>query len=355
MRITSVVGARPQFVKAVMVSGALREHAIEERMVHTGQHYDAHMSKIFFDELNIPEPAVNLGIGSGTHGMQTSAAMQALERDFTKNPADAVLVYGDTNSTLAGALAASKLNIPVFHVEAGLRSFNRAMPEEINRVVSDHVSSLLFAPTEAAVINLKKEGLMEGVFLTGDVMCDALRLFAPAAEKKSGILKRLKIKAGEYQLLTLHRPSNVDEGKRLEKYLEIISDAGIPTVFPVHPRTERELGSLCGRFEKWIRFIPPVGYLDMLMLEKNAVRILTDSGGVQKEAYMQKVPCMTLRAETEWVETALAGWNQIAGEDPRGLKRLLQNPPLPGPWRAFYGEGEAAQRIAEQILKQSKV
>jgi len=349
-RVTTIIGARPQIIKAVMVSKALAEKNIRERVVHTGQHYDYGMSDIFFRELEIPEPAINLGVGSGSHGVQTAETLKRVEKQLASGGTEAVIVYGDTNSTLAGAMAAAKLGIPVFHVEAGLRSFNRSMPEEINRVVVDHVSSLLFAPTETAVSNLEREGITRGVHLTGDVMCDSLYHFSEMSEQKSRVLAEHGLSDRQYQLLTLHRPQNVDHPARLERILDMVVGARIPTVFPVHPRTSRELSKFGHLRQKDILWIPPAGYLDMLMLQKHARRILTDSGGVQKEAYLHRVPCITIRSETEWVETTYEGWNRVVGEDLGRLETLLAEPEAPGDWKPHYGEGNASQRIAEIIL-----
>ncbi|OGW80520.1 MAG: UDP-N-acetylglucosamine 2-epimerase [Omnitrophica bacterium RIFCSPLOWO2_12_FULL_44_17] len=352
MLITSIVGARPQFIKAAMVSSVLKKKKIPERMIHTGQHYNFKMSKIFFEELGLPEPAVNLNVGSGSHGTQTAEALRKIESELLSHPPDAVIVYGDTNSTLAGALAAAKLNIPIFHVEAGLRSCNQAMPEEINRIAADRLSSLLFVPTQTALFNLKKEGITKNVHLTGDVMYDSLLHFSRIAEKRSYIMKKLRLNPKDYQLLTLHRPSNVDNPHQLKKILGLIQDtANIKTIFPVHPRTEKILKPIKKQFKSTICFIPPVGYFDMLMLQKHAFRILTDSGGIQKEAYLQKVPCITIRTETEWIETTKNGWNRIVGKKIENLKTLLKAEKRPGAWKAFYGSGKASFKIADIIFK----
>ncbi len=316
MKIVSVVGARPQFIKCAPVSRELRkEH--EEILVHTGQHYDHGMSEVFFEELLIPEPDYNLGIGSGTHGRQTGAMLGAIEDVIAKEEPDIVLVYGDTNSTLAGALAAAKMHVPVAHVEAGLRSFDRRMPEEVNRVLTDHVSDILFCPTATAVRNLAAEGVTAGVFLVGDVMVDAMNHNRAVAEERSRILEGVGVRPGEYLVITVHRPSNTDSPENMTAILGALGEAGMPAVFPIHPRTRRYLGEyglLAGMPEN-VRVTEPLGYLDMIRLMAHAKKILTDSGGVQKEAYMLGVPCITLRENTEWVETVEAGWNVLVGAE----------------------------------------
>jgi|SRR5579864_74918 len=320
MKIATVIGARPQFIKAAPVSRALRSmdggSEVTEILIHTGQHYDANMSQVFFDELGLAAPDYNLGIGSGSHGWQTGQMLAAIEEVLLNEKPDCVLVYGDTNSTLAGALAAAKLHVPVAHVEAGLRSFNRRMPEELNRIVADQLSALLFAPTETAVSNLAVEGMTRGVHLVGDVMQDALAEHLVAAEDRSEILKQQKVSPNEYLLVTVHRAENTDSPERLMGICQALRILSINQriVWPVHPRTRRLLdpAMVAGN----ISLIEPAGYLDMLMLEKSATAILTDSGGVQKEARWLQVPCVTLREETEWVETLDGGWNRLAGADP---------------------------------------
>jgi len=327
MKVASIVGARPQFIKAAVVSRELRKQ-YQEVLIHTGQHYDDNMSKLFFRELDIPEPDYNLGVGSGPHGAQTGKMLVRIERVLRKEKPDWVLVYGDTNSTLAGALAAAKLHIPVAHVEAGLRSFNRRMPEELNRVVVDHVSDLLFAPTETAMKNLEREGLIERAHLIGDVMEEALRYYLPIARERSTILKRLQLDPKSYYLVTVHRAENTDSKQNLESVLQALVQLDHPVVFPLHPRTRKMIERFgLGRFlnARRIRYLDPVGYLEMLALEENALTILTDSGGVQKEAYWLGVPCVTLREETEWVETVESGWNVLAGvETERILAAILK-------------------------------
>jgi len=324
MKIISVVGARPQFIKLSALSRELRKKH-QEIILHTGQHYDDELSRVFFSELSIPQPDYNLGIGSFEHGAQTGRMLEAIEQVLLFEKPDLVIVYGDTNSTLAGALASAKHNIPVAHVEAGLRSFKKSMPEEINRVLTDHVSSLLFCPTPTAVKNLKREGITRGVYLVGDVMYDSLRENLPVAEKRSRIMKKLHLKKRGFYLCTIHRAENTDIKENLEKIAHILTNLDGKVVFPIHPRTRKglsEFGLLEGLLsQKHLLMLEPVSYLDMLILEKNARCVLTDSGGVQKEAFFLKTPCLTLREETEWVETLENGSNQLLGLE---VDRVLQ-------------------------------
>ena len=354
-RIVTVVGARPQFIKAAAVSRALRaEPGMEEILVHTGQHYDENMSNVFFEELDIPKPDYHLGIGSGTHGSQTGRMLEVIERVLLDERPDRVLVYGDTNSTLAGALAAAKLHVPVDHVEAGLRSFNRHMPEEINRVLTDHASDLLFAPTDAAVENLRREGIAEHrVQLVGDVMYDAALYYGAKAERQSRVLEQLSLRSKGYILATVHRAENTDDPARLHAIfdgLECVAQ-DMPVVLPLHPRTRRCLSLLRIKAAS-INLIEPVGYLEMVMLEKNAAVIATDSGGVQKEAFFYRVPCVTLRDETEWVETVDSGWNHLIPADEKLIYETIKNAEAPGLAPPFYGKGTSAQNIA-RILERS--
>lgn len=357
MKVITVVGARPQFIKAALVSRHLRERATEV-LVHTGQHYDAGMSDIFFEELDIPRPHYQLNIGSGSHGAQTGRMLAAIEEVLLQEKPDWVLVYGDTNSTLAGALAAVKLHIPIAHVEAGLRSFNRRMPEEINRVLTDHSSDILFAPTETAVANLHQEGLPpEKVHLVGDVMYDAALYYGAKAEGTSQILTALGLRAKEYVLATIHRAENTDAPARLQAIFEGMAEAAtsLPVVIPLHPRTRKTLdgSTFWKRIQSQFRVIDPVGYLDMVMLEKAARMIVTDSGGVQKEAFFHLVPCVTLRDETEWVELVRLGWNRLvpptsASEVSRGISEALQaSSGLTG--AQPYGDGQSAERMARVL------
>jgi len=344
MKIISIVGARPQFIKAAPVSRLLRQK-YSEILVHTGQHYDYGMSQVFFDELDIPEPDLNLGVGSGPHGAQTGAMLKRVERVLLDEWPDWVLVYGDTNSTLAGALAAAKINIPVAHVEAGLRSFNRSMPVEINRVLTDHIADLLFCPTQTAVDNLAVEGIVTGVHNVGDVMYDAVLRNSRLAAARSRILEQLGFQPGAYLLATLHRPRNTDDSGKMQTILEAFEIVEQPIIFPAHPRTRKAILKQAQRLPPNVRLIEPVGYLDMLRLEQDAKAILTDSGGVQKEAYFFGVPCITLRAETEWVETVQLGWNRLVGADRDDIVAAVRDLRVPTEHPPLFGDGHAAERI----------
>ena len=363
-RVLTVLGARPQFIKASVVSRAIASRGmVEETIVHTGQHYDDNMSKSFFDDLQIPEPAFNLGVGSGPHGYQTGRMLEGLEGILLGVRPDGVLVYGDTNSTLAGALAAAKLNIPVGHVEAGLRSFNRSMPEEINRIVCDHLSTHLFAPTQTAAENLLKSGIpIERIHLTGDVMFDAAIWFGQRADQNVSILHRLGLKPRQFLLATIHRAENTDDPLRLRAIMEAFCEMALhaPVVFPMHPRTRATLDrtNLLSFVSGRVCVIQPAGYLDMIVLEKNARLIATDSGGVQKEAYFYRVPCITLRDETEWVELVEAGWNRCVspalGKDPivEALRDWWRDF-SPQPWtESLYGNGKASERVADILAEE---
>lgn len=351
MKVLTVVGARPQFIKAAPVSRALRDAGHTEFLVHTGQHYDQQMSSVFFEEMQIPEPDINLEVGSGSHAQQTGQMLVKLEEVMLRHGPDCVLVYGDTNSTLAGALAACKLQVPLAHVEAGLRSFNREMPEEHNRVLADHCSDVLFCPTQTAVKNLAREGIKKRVHLVGDTMFDAVLQFAEIAEERSTILERLNLKSKTFLLATVHRAYNTDVPENLRSLLSSFAEIGETVVFPVHPRTRQKINELDGAFEEQhgrsdVRMIEPVGYLDMLTLEKHARLILTDSGGMQKEAFFFGVPCVTLRPETEWSETVEAGWNIIAGVEPGEIMRAVTARDWPAERPAqVFGDGQAAQKI----------
>src|SRR3990170_2896560 len=345
MKIVSVVGARPQFIKAAPLSKKLREN-FTEVLVHTGQHYDLNMSEIFFKELGIPEPDYNLGVGSGAHGEQTGKMLIEIEKVLLKEKPDLVLVYGDTNSTIAGSLAAAKLHIKVAHVEAGARSFNRQMPEEINRVGTDHLSDLLFCPTETAVENLKTEGITRGVFNTGDVMYDAVLQFSKIAKQKSKILEKLQLETGSYLYATVHRAENTDNPKNLRSIIEAFSRIEEKIVFSVHPRTRKMLKEIELPPLPNVMMIDPVGYLDNLVLEENARKILTDSGGMQKEAYFLKVPCITMRNETEWMETVDDGWNVLVGADKEKIQRAIEKFEPNGGQSNHFGDGDASGKIA---------
>ncbi len=378
MKIVTVVGARPQFIKIGAVCRAIEKynrHAspknrIDEILVHTGQHYDYLMDKVFFEELELPEPVYHLGVGSGSHARQTGMMFERLEPVLQKERPEGVVVYGDTNSTLAGALTAAKLNIPVVHVEAGLRSYVRSMPEEINRVVTDHLSTVLFCPTNQAVKNLAKEGIKPGegmiVRNVGDVMYDSILYYSKIAEKKSTILSDLnlcfstpnsELRTLNYYLVTLHRAENTDDPKKLKSILKALNEIGrkIPVILPLHPRAKKMIHAFCllprGRS---IKLIDPVSYFDMLSLEKQAKAILTDSGGVQKEAYWFGVPCFTLREETEWVETVRSGWNVLTGTGTRRIVKEVSSLPKrrPSPkWKGIFGDGRASERIVQTLTE----
>ena len=353
MKVVTVVGARPQFVKAAVVSRAFSENCpdVTEVIVHTGQHYDANMSDVFFQELDIPRPHYHLGVGGGTHGQNTGRMLEKLEQVAMSEHPDWVLVYGDTDSTLAGALAAVKLHVPVAHVEAGLRSFNRLMPEEINRVLVDHASDLLFTPTEVADRNLAREGIANDKCLrVGDVMYDATLYYSARAEHTSEILGQLGLRCGDYVLATIHRQENTDDRVRLEGILLGLGHSSMPVVWPVHPRTRKRMHEFGIEVSSNVRLVDPVGYLDMLMLEKNARLVVTDSGGVQKEAYFHGVPCLILREETEWVELVEAGASRLVGADATTIAQAIATTgsmTAKNTW--LYGRGDAGTLIGRAI------
>lgn len=310
MKIISIVGARPQFIKLAPLSKELK-NLYNAKIIHTGQHFDYEMSKLFFQELGIPEPDYNLGINNGYHGEQTGKMLIELEKTILKEKPDLIIVYGDTNTTLAGSLVSSKLNIPVVHIEAGLRSFNKKMPEEINRIISDHISDYLFAPTKKAIENLELEGLISKAYLTGDIMVDVLYENLERAKKYSNLLGDLNLTSDKYLLLTLHRPYNVDNPEVLKIILDKLSQINMKILFPIHPRTRRIIEDNRIKMKNNIITTKPFGYLEFLSLEMNSNKIITDSGGIQKEAYILKKPCITIRSETEWIETVEAGWNLL--------------------------------------------
>lgn len=358
MKILTVVGARPQFIKAAAVSRALRATpGLDEVLVHTGQHYDDRMSQIFFDELDIPTPDYHLGVGSAPHGAQTGRMLEAIEQLLTRIAPDWLLVYGDTNSTLAGALAAAKLHVPVAHVEAGLRSFNKKMPEEINRILSDHVADLLFAPTEAAVQHLRGEGVgEEKIELVGDVMYDAALFYR--SRIPAGLLEKLDLKPKNYVLATIHRAENTDVRAPLEAIFHGLARVAeqVPVVLPLHPRTRAALQreNLLESLKTRLKLCDPLGYLDMMALEMNARLIATDSGGVQKEAFFCGVPCVTLREQTEWVELVQLGWNRLlppsdAETIATGIRAALAEGAPVTPPEQLYGGGEASRRIVRRL------
>ncbi|MFV9510484.1 non-hydrolyzing UDP-N-acetylglucosamine 2-epimerase [Tepidibacillus sp. LV47] len=349
-KIVTVVGARPQFIKVAPVSRELRK-SYQEILVNTGQHYDYKMSGIFFEELNIPKPDYDLGVGSASHGKQTGEMLAKIEEVLLMEKPDGVLVYGDTNSTLAGALAASKLHIPLFHVEAGLRSFNKRMPEEINRILTDHVSEILFAPTETAVLNLKNEGITKNVFNVGDVMYDAVLYYAKMAAEKYQ-LGDFGVEEKKYILATIHRAENTDDITRLKAIFEALARLKDTVLLPLHPRTENKLKEAGLKHllqAANIKVVPPVSYLEMVYLENHAKAIVTDSGGVQKEAYFAKVPCFTLREQTEWVETVEIGWNRLVNPIKENLTQIIEAW-VPASYNEhLYGNGDASRKIVNHI------
>jgi UDP-GlcNAc3NAcA epimerase len=348
--VVSIVGARPQFIKAAPISRVLRlQH--QELLIHTGQHYDETMSALFFQELGLPEPDHNLGVGSGSHGQQTGLMTIRIEEVLSDVRPDWVMLYGDTNSTLAGALAAAKLQMPIAHVEAGLRSFNRKMPEEINRVLTDHVSDLLLCPSETAVANLAKEGITRGTRLVGDVMADALYQAVENEKVKTEMLQGLNLRERSYLLATLHRAENTDDPGRLSGILSAFGMAEETVVFPLHPRTRKvlESGTSTPKLPSNVRIIEPVGYLEMVQLTKAARIVLTDSGGLQKECYWLSVPCITLRDETEWVETVQAGWNMLTGASCENILEAIHSFKPPEEHPTLYGDGFAALRIVRAM------
>jgi UDP-GlcNAc3NAcA epimerase len=355
MKILTIVGARPQFIKAAPVSRALTEAAIEEVLLHTGQHYDRNMSDVFFQELGLRAPNLHLGIGSGSHAEQTAAMLVGIEKAILRHQPGWVLIYGDTNSTLAGALAAAKLHVPIAHVEAGLRSFNLRMPEEINRLVADRLSTILFAPTQTACANLRREGYPDaGIFLVGDVMYDAILGFRERARQDSHILAQLQLASNSFALATIHRAENTDSPKTLQTIFEGLALAArqMPVVIPLHPRTRKALALLGQALPENVRVIEPLGFLDMQCLEMAARVIATDSGGVQKEAFWHGVPCVTLRAETEWVELTEAGVNRLCPPtDAANICEALLGAKFPaGTLNTLYGDGTAAKKIAARLL-----
>lgn len=341
--ILTVIGARPQFIKAAPVARALREAGLRECIVHTGQHFDALMSDVFFDELDIPKPAHNLEVNSLGHGAMTGRMLEKLEAVMGAEKPAMVLIYGDTNSTVAGALAAAKLNIPVAHVEAGLRSFNRRMPEEINRVIADHISDLLFCPTRSAITNLHNEGITKGVHAVGDVMFDTTVAAIKRAGERSRILATLGLTPKSYAVSTIHRAENTDDPARFSRVVAWLAQAAkdMPVVMPLHPRT-RKLMMAGGTRLDGVQIIDPIGYLDMTWLVHNSAGVFTDSGGLQKEAYFHRVPCVTLRDETEWVETIEAGWNRLW---------IVDHFASPKHDIDDYGTGQSAHVIAELIKR----
>lgn len=352
MKLLTIIGARPQFIKAATVSRvcAFRDD-VSEVLIHTGQHYDANMSDVFFDELVIPRPHHHLGIGGGTHGQMTGRQLEAIEAVLLDEKPDYVLVYGDTNSTLAGALAAAKLHIPVAHVEAGLRSFNRKMPEEINRIVVDHIADTLFVPTETAMRNLRHDGIADDkLHLVGDVMFDASLFYRERAKRPEGLPDTIK-DGQDFILATVHRAENTDDCERLSGIVDGMVQSGLPVVLPLHPRTKSKIEAFDLSLSANINVIPPVSYLEMVWLEANCKAVATDSGGVQKEAYFFDKPCVTLRDETEWVELVQEGWNTLVGADAKLIADTLQTVKKPETETALYGDGTSAEKVVNNLLK----
>lgn len=354
MKLISIFGTRPQLIKVSMISKSIG-NMFEHISVDTGQHYDDNMSKIFFEELEIPKPKYNLGIGSGTHGYQTGEMLKRIEDVLKKENPKVVLVYGDTNSTLAGALASAKLHIPVAHIEAGLRSFNKSMPEEINRIVTDHISDILFTPTQTAVNNLKQEGITKGVFNVGDVMYDSLLYFLDISNKKSKIMEKYGLKPRGYYFATIHRAENTDNKNKLTNIVNCLININEPLVFPIHPRTLKKLKDY--HIYSKLKTAPNIlltdalGYLDSIQLMKNAKKIITDSGGIQKEAYMLDVPCITLREETEWIETVQSGWNILTGTDAEKIINAIDHFNPYTKKLNLFGDGKASLKVHEILCE----
>ena len=347
LTVVSVVGNRPQFVKQAPLAAALAEW-VALVSVDTGQHYDAELQGVFYDELSIAPPDHVLEVGSGTHAVTTARVLERLEPILLDVRPDAVVVYGDTDSTLAAALAAVKLRIPIVHVEAGLRSYDRRMPEETNRVLVDSVSTILACPSPVAAGNLRREGIVSGVEVVGDVMVDAARIFGPLADRAAGIAERLGLEAGSYVLATVHRAANTETGA-LERVVRSLSAIDRPVILPLHPRTRAAMERAGLAFAGRVRTVPPLGYLEFTALLRGARLVVTDSGGVQKEAYLHAVPCLTLRRETEWTETVDEGWNRLVGLDPSALAEGIEHPPRGSGGRLAYGDGFAAERIAALV------
>jgi len=341
-KIVTVIGARPQFVKAAVLSRKIEENfsdKFSELIIHTGQHYDQNMSDVFFEEMNIPRPHMNLEVGSGSHGAMTGRMLEKIEDVLLSEKPDFLLTYGDTNSTIAGALAASKLHIPVVHVEAGLRSFNMKMPEEQNRILTDRISTLLFCPTDTAVENLKDEGLTEGVYRTGDIMLDASLYYRQDVTKPEFDIP------ADFILVTLHRAENTDDPQRLRNIVQALSESGRNVILPLHPRTVKMLNQFNLKFGDNVKIVKPVSFFEMLYLESNCRMVVTDSGGVQKEAYFFKKPCVTMRDQTEWVETVNAGWNTIVGADKDKILQAIDRAEVLKLYPDLYGNGNSAQEM----------
>lgn len=349
MKIATVVGARPQFIKAATVSRIISNNPdLKEIIIHTGQHYDENMSDVFFEELKIPKPQYNLGVGSSSHGKQTAHMLEGIEEVLVKEKPDWLIIYGDTNSTIAGALAAAKLHIPVAHIEAGLRSYNRRMPEEINRISTDHISDILFAPTQNALDILRHEGLEKRSVFSGDVMYDSILYFKEMSREKVKLSQLAPVEPGKYYLATIHRQENTDDIKRLQQIFLAFSELDLPVIIPLHPRTRNILDDV--PFRSNVKIISPVGYLDMVGLLSNCLKVFTDSGGLQKEAYFLKKPCITLRDETEWIETLEGNWNIVVGAD---REKILEKVHLNtfDEQKDYFGDGHAAEKIINRLSK----
>ena len=348
--LVTIIGARPQFIKAAVVSKALKDAGVDEKIIHTGQHYDHKMSEVFWTELGIPPYEINLNVGSGTHGEQTAQMIVKIEKYLLENrrAIKGVLLYGDTNSTLSGAIAASKLEIPVVHVEAGLRSFNRSMPEEINRIVTDHLSSLLFCSSPTGVLQLQKEGITKNVYEVGDVMYDALLTFSG---RLNGSMSQAHLPEDDFYLLTVHRQSNTDDPANLRAIFNAIDSWPGRFVWPVHPRTKKAFSDHGMEVPSNLQLANPFSYFEMLTALNKCLKVLTDSGGVQKEAYWMKKPCITLRQETEWVETLANNWNILTGPDTQKIQDAIAKKIDPSSWQELYGDGRASEKIAAKILE----
>lgn len=351
--ILTIVGARPQFVKAAVLSNAFKTIGVKEKIVHTGQHYDHKMSQVFFDELGLPGASINLNIGSGNHGSQTAAMLLGIEQIFLeqKNNISHLLVYGDTNSTLAGALAAVKLHIPIIHVEAGLRSFNKTMPEEINRILTDHVSDILFCSSEEGKMHLNKEGINSGVHVCGDIMQDAFNIYSLIAEEKLTLRDLLPpdIISNSYYLLTIHRPANTDVQENLQEILNGLAEIKIDVIWPIHPRVKGKINKL--NIPDNVHIYEPFSYFEMLIILKGAIKVITDSGGLQKEAYWAKKPCITVRPETEWVETLQNNWNILSPACKNDLIAANNKEVDTTTWKQLYGDGKTAEKICDILVK----
>ena len=347
-KIITVVGARPQFIKAAPVSKVLRKY-FHEILLHTGQHYDKNMSDIFFSQLSIPEPDINLQVGSASHAEQTAKMLMKMEKVFMDESPSLIIIYGDTNSTLAASIAASKIHIPVAHIEAGLRNFDLTIPEEVNRVVADRLSNYLFAPTLTAIKNLNSEGITKNVYLTGDVMVDALYFGLDIAKKKSNILSELQLLAKNYCLATIHRAENTDDIEKLKQIILSLGEFSEKVVFPVHPRTKKVIQENDISIPKNVQIISPLGYLDFITLESDAKIIVTDSGGVQKEAFCLKVPCITIFPSTSWIETVEDGWNKLADATMESILKAYHSTYNLNSYNAHFGDGHAADRIVKII------